>query len=165
MPDPLHRIVSNQVAKPDPINPKVAAAIKAVIHDGETLQAAAEANGITTHKLRSAFDKPHVLKFVRAERNVRLEGIRLSSLNELERIRRGEGMAAIAAIKFMEEMAGERGKALDPDKRDATPGVTIVIQSAASHTIEEQHVTPLTIEGETAADSPESAHAEPGREN
>jgi hypothetical protein len=136
------------------VSPAIATAIRTMVHDGLQMSEAAQAAGITTHRLRLALDLPHVRAFIRAEKNVRLEAIRLGSLNELERIRRGEGMAAIAAIKFLEEMADE-GRSHASTGMSATPGVTIVIQSHA-HTVEDQHVSPLTIEAETSMTSPES---------
>lgn len=158
MPNPLMRMI-DRPAKPKPINPKIVAALRSVIHDGLSLQEAAEANGITTFKLRCAFDHTHVLAFVRAEKNVRLEAARLSNINALATIRDNGGAAGVSAVRALEEMAGERGNASSLATVATTPGVTIVIQSSAQ-SIEGQSVTPLTIDGESMPDSPESARSD-----
>ena len=108
------------------VSPKLAVAIRALIHDAMTLQQAAEHAGLSTFRVRQSLDQRHVQAFIRAEKQMRLEDVRLGNITELARIRQGDGAAAVSAIKLLEEMAGDKAQAASTVAA-TTPGVTINI--------------------------------------
>jgi hypothetical protein len=137
------------------ISPKLEIALRAVIHDGATLEAAAKLAGLSTFLVRQSFEHAHVLRFIRNEKQVRLESLRLETLNDLARIKGGNGAAAVSAIAMLEEMAAPAAQSAATIAA-TTPGVTINIINAlptnSGRADEQQLVQGVTID----ADPPQS---------
>jgi hypothetical protein len=158
-------------SKPKPVSPKLATALRAMIHDGLELHDAAERAEISTFRLRQSLENPHVLQFIRAEKQMRLESVRLGNINDLARIKAGDGAAAVSAIRMLEEMATDRA-ALAASQTVTTPGVTInIINGLADQrqTDEGLLVQPTAgrtlVEHDHGPQSPESAHESTGGKN
>ena len=123
-----HRNSRKSALQPQPLRVagKLAVALRSMIHDATEFQQACEQAGTTTRAVREALDKPHVRAFIKRERQMRLERALLGNITELERIRTGDGAAAVSAIKLLEEMAGDKAQAASTVAA-TTPGVTINI--------------------------------------
>ena len=122
---------------------KLATALIAMIETPTTFVEACQSAGILPASVRSALEKPHVKAWIRQQRQMRLERALLGNISELERIREGDGAAAVSAIKLLEEMAGDKAQAASTVAA-STPGVTInIVNGLASlpgQTIEGQSV-------------------------
>jgi hypothetical protein len=119
------------------VGKKVKAAIAALLSmDRPELQEAAKAAGLTTYLFREALKKPHVLRYLDAERNALVDAACAGNPAALKLIRdKGENaMAAVSAAKALEQMRLQgreivRGGAAGGVTR---PGIIIVIREPAA---------------------------------
>lgn len=105
---------------------KLAEAINLIITEGKEMDAAAAAVGITTRRLRLALEKPHVIRHMKAEREVFRAYISAQNIHHARELRNqaGNAMARLGAMKFIEGMTD------DPQARPAAaqaPGVVVVV--------------------------------------
>ena len=111
---------------------KLRTAIELMVHEGLQMHEAAQRAGTTTRTVREAFAKPHVIQFMRKERQVLLASARARNIPRLVEIRdAADNMPAVQAIKLLEEMGEDRqfGGAAGQIAQ-SHPGVTIVINDA-----------------------------------
>ena len=152
MPNALTAAILNRPDNPfRQVSPKLADAIRAVIHEGLTLEEAAKRAGLSTFRIRQSFDERHVQKFIRDEKQMRLESVRLSNINALAAIRDNGGAAGVSAVRVLEEM-GSPVSHVAGTVAASTPGVTINIVSALpanSGQVDERQ--PVIIEGEASS--------------
>jgi hypothetical protein len=133
------------------VTPKLAEALRLMVHNGKRIDHAAQSVGLTTKRIRDALDLPHVQAFVRRERKVRLEGVLLGNITALERIREGDGAAAVSAIKLLEEM-GNPLSHVAGTVAASTPGVTInIVNALPANPGQVDERQPVTIEGDQAS--------------
>lgn len=124
--------VSNERPAPVPsgrqrIAPKLAKALSLMVDEAMPIHKAAQAAGMTTYAVRLAFEKPHVLQFVRKRKQMLRESISLANITRLAEIRdAANNMPAVNAIKLLEEMGEDRSGA-PGDGAASSPGVTINI--------------------------------------
>jgi hypothetical protein len=83
---------------PGRVTGKLKIAIERLVWFGDRRPDAATAAGLTDHGLRSALRKPHVLGYLRSE---------LALLREVARPRNVHRLAAVAAIKVLEQLTDD----------------------------------------------------------
>ena len=110
---------------------KLKSALELMVDDGLRINEAAETVGMTTHAIREAFGKPHVLAFVRKRKQQLRESVSARNITRLAEIRdAADNMPAVQAIKLLEEMGDEH--AMRSQGVSASPGVTIRIVNVNS---------------------------------
>lgn len=113
------------------ILPKLAKALIEMVDGGRPIHEAAQIAGMSTHAVREAFNKPHVIQFVRKRKQMLRESISARNITRLAEIRdKADNMPAVQAIKLLEEMGDDRAGSSAPISQ---PGVTIVINGLASN--------------------------------
>lgn len=113
------------------IGPKMRIAIDAIVFDGlELADAAAKAN-CTTRAIRKAFERAHVLAYLKRRREVLRASARGQNIRRLMQIRdAADNMPAVNAIKALEGMDDQ--SSIEGSAR-RSPGLVIVINGAAAH--------------------------------
>lgn len=100
------RRANNPVGKPKRpprVTPELVVACKAIVWEGQELDQAASSAGLTTRALRLALQRPHVLAFLKEEREVLLAVARAQNIHHAIEVRRGDNaMARLGAIKVIE---------------------------------------------------------------
>lgn len=121
--------------RPPRVAGKLVIALQAIVREGQDLQQAAQAAGLTTHTLRRALEKPHVIAYLKAQKDVFRAYISGQNIHRLAEIRdaSGNAMAKLGAIKLLEQVD-------EHDQRSSagarSPGVVIIVGSKADVTIE-----------------------------
>lgn len=105
---------------------KVAQAITLMIQEGMPWDQAATAVGMPVRTMRRAIAKPHVLKYMKVEREVFRDHICAANIHRLAAIRDHKpNMPAVNAILALERREDERAQ----QQRQAVPGFVIVFKS------------------------------------
>ena len=109
------------------IGAKLAKALCLMVDEAATIQQAAQAAGMSTFAVRQAFERPHVLAFLRKRKQMLRESISAANILRLAQIRdAAENMPAIKAIELLEGMTAEQGGASNAPAA-AQPALTINI--------------------------------------
>lgn len=110
---------------------KLRIAIDAIVFDGLALDEAAKTAKCTTRSIRRAFEKPHVLAYLKRRREVLRSSACGSNIHRLTQIRdAADNMPAVNAIRMLEQLGDEAG--MSSAAMRAAPGLTIVVVQAAA---------------------------------
>ena len=109
---------------------KLKRACNLIVREGKALDEAAKAVGLTTRTLRLAFERPHVLTYLKAQKQVFREYISSQNIQRLAEIRdnSGNSMAKLGAIKLIEQVDDNHAGGSTASRM---PGVLIVIGDKA----------------------------------
>lgn len=145
---PSARAIQRKTAsKPGKVTGKLAVACKRIVWEGEELDAAAKAAGLTTRAVRLALERPHVIAFVKAERDVFRAHVSAQNIHRLKELRDGSAnaMAKLGAIRTIESLDSDA----PAGGMARTPGITIVIGSASPLTAQQRSIdhNPLNNQG------------------
>lgn len=112
---------------------KLVIALKAIVWEGQELQQAATLAGLTTHAVRLALSRPHVIAFLKAEREVLRQYVSAQNIHHVVAMREsGNAMAALGAMKLIEQMGTDNaGRSIGSV---GSPGLTIQIINSVSST-------------------------------
>jgi hypothetical protein len=111
---------------------KLAVALALMVDEGCPMSEAAQQAGMTTHAVREAFAKPHVLEYVRKRRQMLLASVNTRNIQRLAEIRdAADNMPAVNSVLALERMAGD-ATSTPGGSLSHSPGVTIVINSGQS---------------------------------
>lgn len=128
--------------RPAAVTPKVKAAIDMMVEDGKRWEDAATDAGLTVRAMRKALEKPEVVRYLRARKQVFRASVSAANISVLAEIRdKGENqMARLGAIRMLEQMDDEPISA-GGSMRSA--GVTIVINAGnhSAHVVGDQAKT------------------------
>lgn len=121
-------------SQPGRIEGKLKTAINDMVDNGTPWQQAAENAGLHMRNMRLALEKPHVIKYLRAAKQVSRERVSAANIFKLAEIRdQAENkMASLGAIKLLEQIEDEQAKSIGSQR---SPGLQVVIlmqQPAAS---------------------------------
>jgi hypothetical protein len=118
------------------IGAKLRVAIDAIVFDGAAFDEAARKANCTTRAIRKAFERAHVLTYLRTRKEVLRASANGQNIRRLMQIRdKADNMPAVQAIRMLEQLgedtqAGSRGSV-------SVPGLVVVIQTGdRSATIE-----------------------------
>lgn len=123
------KAVRKTAAKAGRVTGKLAIACRRIVHEGEELDEAAHAAGLTTRTLRLALAKPHVIAWVKAEREVFRAYVSSQIIHRAKQIidhGRNEN-ARVAAMKFVEQI----GDDAPASSAQSAPGMVIVVVNQA----------------------------------
>jgi hypothetical protein len=135
---------------------KLQTALKAIIWDGQDLQGAAQTAQLTTHAVRCALNKPHIISWMKAEREVFRAYVSAQNIHRAVEIRdAADNMPAVNAMKFIEEPSSEQTN----KPASASPGITIRLVNVVANVD-----TPLTIEPDPPMTIPNSSDEPTGGE-
>lgn len=113
------------------IGAKLRVAIDAIVFDGLDLAAAAERANCSTRSVRKAFERSHVLAYLKRRREVLRASASGSNIRRLVEIRdAADNMPALQAIRTLEQMGESDGMGGSGATR-AAPGLTIVVMNGA----------------------------------
>ena len=121
--------------KPKQIGGKVKRALDLMIFgddDGTPYEWNDAANkvGLSLQHMRKALERPHVIRYLREQKQVFRQSVSASNILHARRIRnqRDNQMASLGAIKLLEQM-DERAPAHSGTQKNVTPGVVVVINA------------------------------------
>lgn len=88
---------------------RIAEAVRLMIEEGKTYQEAAAAVGMHVRLMRKAIERPHVLSYIRQQRQVFRATINASNDLRLAAVRdkSGNSMAVVQAVKALEQLDDE----------------------------------------------------------
>jgi len=116
---------------------KLRIALKAIVWEGQDIADAARTAGMTGHAVRCALDRPHVLAFIRNEREVLRAYVSAQNIHHARNLRNtsDNDMAKLGAMKLIEQLGTE---SVARSAGSLTlPGLTIqIIQQVGSAAIE-----------------------------
>ena len=126
---------------------RVKAAITLMIEKGLRWDEAAIEVKLTTRAMRLSLDKPHVLAYLKAQKQVFLARASSANIHRLTQIRdSSDNMPAVNAIKLLEELGSEQLQR--QSVQQLTPGVVIRIVTTAAD--------PPTIDVTPSSSTPDS---------
>jgi hypothetical protein len=107
---------------------RLAEAIELMIEEGKPWDDAARTVGMSARSMRKALDKPHVIAFLRARKQVFRALASAGNISALVDVRQNSGnaMARVQAVRALEQLEEQAGTAPHPQR---APGVVIVIES------------------------------------
>lgn len=110
-----------------------------MIENGTAWNDAATNAGLTVQAMRISLKKPHVLQYVKAEREVFRAAICTGNIFKLAAIRDQDSnqMAALGAIKQLEQIGDEPGS---NSGANVPPGLVIQIINAAPLISDQKHI-------------------------
>ena len=119
---------------PGRVTGKLRTACNAIVYEGLQLDQAAAQAGITTYRLRLALRKPHVMQYLRSEREVLRASMSGANILELGRIRSSSrnDNARVNAIKALEQMDSAETARTSGHLR--TPGLIVQIIQTSQQT-------------------------------
>jgi hypothetical protein len=111
--------------KPTQVKGKLVIALKEIVWHGAELAEAAKVAGLTTHAVRCALDRPHVIRFLKRQRDLFRSFVAAQNIHHARRLRdkSTNAMARLGAIRYLDGAADEQAAASGPVR----PGVVIVI--------------------------------------
>lgn len=108
------------------IGAKLRVAIDAIVFDGKPMDEAAKTANCTVRSIRRAFEKAHVLAYLKRRREVLRSSACGSNIHRLTQIRdAADNMPAVNAIKMLEQI-GE-AESMGSIAHRVAPGLTIVV--------------------------------------
>ena len=111
---------------------RIAHALKLMVDEGKPIHLAAQASGVSTHIVREAFAKPHVLEYVRKRRQMLLASVNARNIQRLAEIRdAADNMPAVNSVLALERMAGD-ATSTPGGSLSHSPGITIQINTGPS---------------------------------
>lgn len=122
---------------------KLAIALRSIIHEGQEIPQAAKLAGITGNCIRLALAKPHVIQWMRNEREVFRAYVSAQNIHYARELRNSSdnGMVRLGAIKVIEQIGDEQhGSAAGV----RSPGFVIVVNNAPNVAPPTIDVTPMT---------------------
>lgn len=142
-PQSRQAIQAKTASKPRQVTGKLAIACKAIVWEGQDLEVAAKAAGLTTRNLRLALERRHVIAFLKEQREVFRSYISAQNIHHAKDLRNkaGNAMAKLGAMKYIDNVADEPSSA----SANRMPGLVVNIISDGSHTahIREIEAKPL----------------------
>lgn len=120
------------------ISAKLKRALDAIVWQGATYHEAATIAGTTTEAVRSALGRPHVIRYLREQRQVFREAARAQNIHVAVEIRdqKENQTARVQAMKFIEELGSAGGSS--EGQRAVAPGVVVqVTVNQASRAVDE----------------------------
>jgi hypothetical protein len=123
------KAVRKTAAKAGRVTGKLAIACRRIVHEGEELDEAAHAADLTTRTLRLALAKPHVIAWVKAEREVFRAYVSAQNIHHAKKMRdtSGNAMAKLGAMKLIEQI----GDDAPASSAQSAPGMVIVVVNQA----------------------------------
>lgn len=113
------------------IGTKLRVAIDAIVFEGQDFADAAQTAKCTVRSIRRAFEKAHVLAYLKKRREVLRAAARGQNIRRLVEIRdAADNMPAVNAIKALEMM--DDGGSIEGSAR-RSPGLVIIVQGSAAH--------------------------------
>ena len=105
-PQPTYQSVAVKTrSAPQRVTGKLADAINRMVELGERYDDAGRAVGLTARSMRKALDRPHVIAFLRARKQVFREAASTANIKRLCEIRdAANNMPAVQAIKALEQL-------------------------------------------------------------
>lgn len=95
-------------------------ALKSIVWQGNEIVQAARAAGMNPSVVRKALAKPHVIAFLKAERDVFRAYVASQNIHHAVKLRKsGNAMAKLGAIKYLDGVSDER-----TGSQALTPGLT-----------------------------------------
>jgi hypothetical protein len=111
---------------------KLAVALALMVDEGRPMSEAAQQAGMTTHAVREAFAKPHVLEYVRKRRQMLLASVNARNIQRLAEIRdAADNMPAVNSVLALERMAGD-ASSTGGTGVSHSPGITIQVVTVQS---------------------------------
>lgn len=133
------------------IRGRLRAALDKMVWEGLPYDEAARECDFTVSAMRKALQRPHILAYLRNEREVLRASIAPRNIHRLVEIRdAADNMPAVQAIKALEQLGEEQGSR---SPANGAPGVTIRII-----TVQANERQPVTIDADTALTLPNPAH-------
>ena len=124
-----------------------------VWHGLDYAQAATKAN-LHVRSMRLALDRPHVLKYLREQRQVLLGAEGTRTIHRLAVIRdAADNMPAVNAAKLLLDLESEANGGNKQGQQAITPGITIQINTIAPRAAQANERQPVTIEGESGGNT------------
>jgi len=135
--------LSTSPAKPLPFPPKttsrlqvrgkLAVALRTIIHEGQDIAPAAERAGMTGHAVRCALAKPHVIAWMKQEREVFRAYVSAQNIHRAKEMRdtSGNAMAQLGAMKLIEQIGDEQMRSPASQQR---AGMVVVVVNAGQST-------------------------------
>jgi hypothetical protein len=103
-----------------------------MVDEGKPIHLAAQASGVSTHIVREAFAKPHVLEYVRKRRQMLLASVNARNIQRLAEIRdAADNMPAVNSVLALERMAGD-ATSTPGGSLSHSPGITIQVVTVQS---------------------------------
>jgi hypothetical protein len=146
------------------LSPKLQSAVAAIVEFGQELDEAAATAGMTTHALRVALARPHVIAAVRAAREVFHAYVRAQNIHHARQMR-NTGKNEMARLGAMRLIEGDGDQQQRGSAANAPPGVTIRIVNVvqAGQAVAQQRVK--TIDADAIETTPDAISEATGREN
>lgn len=123
--------------KPQRIEGKVKAVIERMVELGEPWNDAARACNMSARSMRKALDKPHVIAYLKARREVFRSSVNAANIHRLAQIRdAADNMPAVNAVRLLEQMDNE------PQSRSGhaqLPGLVIQVITHSGETRVMEH--------------------------
>jgi hypothetical protein len=118
-------------AKTGRVAGKLLVALKRIVWQGEELDQAAQAAGLTTYQVREALSKPHVIAHVKAEREVFRAHVSAQNIHRAKEMRdtSENAMAQLGAMKFIEQIGDEQHGSSAGIR---SPGFVIVVNTGSA---------------------------------
>jgi hypothetical protein len=129
---PSRQAIQAQTAsRPLRVTGKLAIACKRIVWEGEELDIAAKAAGLTTRTLRLALERPHVISWIRAQREVFRAHVSAQNIHRAKKMRdeSDNQMAALGAMKLIEQIGDQSAPGA---QQPASPGLVIVVMGNAA---------------------------------
>ena len=110
---------------------KLRQAIMLMVYEGLPYNEAANKVDFTVAAMRSALERPHVIRFLREQKQVFRASVSAQNIHALQRLRDGSGnaMAQLGAIKVLEQLDDEQQPGA---AAKSLPGLQIVIVQSGS---------------------------------
>lgn len=170
----IPHMTNTAVARPPPkreiradkMTPKLRQVIDAMVWEGVDFQQAGQIANMNAFAIRRALTRPHVLAYMREQKQMLLASDSPRNIHRLREIREAApNMPAVQAIRDLEAMQGTQAMAsASAGIAQSSPGITIVVMPATAHADGPQAVMKPAIEGEFSTIPAQSPHAEGGRE-
>jgi hypothetical protein len=107
--------------------------MKAIVWEGQELDQAAKTANLTTFQVRQALARPHVIAWVKQEREVFRAHVSAQNIHRAKQLRdeSGNAMAQLGAMKFIEQIGDEPGAG---SVQQRAPGMVIVVMNGTNPT-------------------------------
>lgn len=125
-------------------------ALDSMVFEGLSFNQAATNAGLTVRTMRYALERPHVLRYLREQKQVFRASVSASNIHKLAELRdtAGNAMAQLGAIKVLEQIDN------DPQSQSnvvRSPGFVIVVNAGPNSTKPLIELNPLPREAELGA--------------
>jgi hypothetical protein len=139
---PVKPIIEPDKPKRLEVRGKLRQSLDAMVWDGLPWDEAAKSVGFSIQSMRKAFARPHVLAYLKAEREVLRASASPRNIHRLIEIRdKADNMPAIQAIRTLEQLGESEGASASIGR--ASPGLVIVIQGNVNASLTRSDAKPL----------------------